>query len=183
VKVGRRTILVPSGLSGRLGLVEGAEIDPEELSRSATEAQTAAAREDAARFVGTAERTAARLGAYLRRRGYLAGVSAVIVGQFVSEGWVDDARYARIYAANRPGLGRRRVAADLAARGVSAEEARKAVSDLDDDAALEALIPVLAKKYGSLERSVALRRAVSFLMRRGFAAGPAFAAAAKALGR
>ena len=59
--------------------------------------------------------------------------------------------------------------------------ASRAVEGRSDADAVEALIPLLKRRYGNLPREAALRRAAGFLARRGLSGAEAFRAAGRIL--
>ncbi|MGO8685939.1 MAG: regulatory protein RecX [Candidatus Dormibacteria bacterium] len=104
----------PSG--GRRGLrAEPAPtVDPQDADAAAALAQ---------RLLAITDRSRADLERRLGQRGYAPETAAEAVGRLQARGWVDDGRFAEELARRRlaHGYGRRRVLADLAARGVDAE--------------------------------------------------------------
>lgn len=177
ISAGSCSLIAPARLCNAMGISAGVDADWEELERAAAEAQKEPARADAARYLGVAERTVAGLSAYLLKRGYLHCIVEAVVARAVEYGWVDDTRYAAMFAASRPGLGRSRLEAELIRRGISRATASGAVAGRSDAEAVEALIPLLKRRYGSLPRETALRRAAGFLVRRGLSGTEAFRAA------
>lgn len=157
-------------------------MDWDDLTAEAARLQAGPASDDAARYLAASERTAKSLSSYLLRRGYLAGVAVSVVSRFVENGWVDDARFARLFAESRPDLGRAGLRRELSRRGVPAPVAA-CVSQLRSDGdSASGLIPLLRRRYGGLPKEAALRRAMGFLARRGFSGAEAWRAAREALG-
>lgn len=120
-------------------------------------------------------RSRAELEAALRRRGIPPAEVVAIVGGLRRVGWIDDARFARAWIADRLALrpsGHRRLRAELLARGISTTDA---------DEALAALLPSTTERALALEQArrrlrrlehlpppVARRRLIAWLQRRGF---------------
>lgn len=181
IGAGSRSLIAPTRLCDARGISVGVDADWDELERASAAAQREPASADAARYLGAAERTVAGLSAYLMKRGYLRRVVEAVVARAEEHGWVDDARYASMFAASRPGLGRSRLMAELIRRGVSRATASRAVEGRSDADAVEALIPLLKRRYGNLPREAALRRAAGFLARRGLSGAEAFRAAGRIL--
>ncbi len=181
VRIDGDGIAVPSPVSRSMGLAPGAAVDREALLGRIATAHAEAAAADAGRYLGMAERTVAQLRGYLRRRGYLDAAVERAVEDAIRFRWVDDARFARAFVASRPGLGRSRILLELSRKGVARADAEAAAGGRTDAEAAEALVPMLRRRYGSLPAGVALRRAVSFLARRGFRGPEAYRAARTAL--
>lgn len=182
VEAGGRTAALPSRECVELGVEAGAEIDWESLVEAAARLQAGPAGDDAARYLAASERTAKSLAAYLARRGYLPEVTASVVSRFVENGWVDDARFARLFAESRPDLGRAGLGRELVRRGVPAAVAAAMSKSRSDRESAGALVPLLRRRYGGLPKEAALRRALGFLARRGFSGAEAWRAAGEALG-
>jgi regulatory protein len=75
------------------------------------------------------------------------------------------------------GLARRALAQELRRKGVDDETARAALDDLapeQEESAARALVARKARPMRSLDRTVATRRLVGMLARKGYAAGLAF---------
>ncbi|NLP05866.1 regulatory protein RecX [Candidatus Fermentibacteria bacterium] len=181
VSAGGETFIVPVSILRRMGVVEGMEADIRALRDQALKAQREAAARDSARFLGMAERSVARLRSHLLRRGYSPCVVEAEIERDIAAGWVDDARFARIWAASRPGRGTAALRSGLAARGVTGDAARAALDPVDEDAEAESLVEMVRRRYGSLDGRVALRRAVGFLRRRGFSVAVSLRIARRAL--
>jgi regulatory protein len=176
------SIALPLEELGALGVEPGAVVDLDALVARAAEVQSRAAMEDAARYLGMAERSTEALAKYLARRGYLPGTVENAVKRSVELGLVDDARFAGIYARSRPGLGRSALRRRLAGRGVPTSAAAAALRGRSDSDALESLLPLLRRKYSSLPSDTATRRALAFLERRGIPAGLAWPAVRRLFG-
>ncbi len=173
---------LPSRDCGELGVEPGAEVDWEGLSAEAARLQVGPAGDDAARYLSTSERTAKSLASYLARRGYLPEVASSVVSRFVENRWVDDERFARLFAESRPDLGRAGLGRELVKRGVPAPVAARVSGERSDRESAGGLISLLRRRYGGLPKEAALRRALGFLARRGFSGAEAWRAAREALG-
>lgn len=114
----------------------------------------------------------------LHGKGFPKDVVEEVVSRAKEEGLLDDALYARLYAedrASRKPRSKRLIERELIRKGIPAELVRKEVErtlgDRDERslarAALEKRLPVLKV----LPREAALRRAYSYLLRRGFSPG------------
>lgn len=136
-------------------------------SRSQTDALSAGLR-----ILASRPHAAAELRRKLRRRGYEREEVEGVVGRLAQAGYLDDAEFARSLVGWRSaGRGRRAIASELAARGVSREDAEAALGDLDRDQEVAAAAALVARilPAGAGEREVA--RAAGRLRRRGFAEG------------
>lgn len=85
-------------------------------------------------------------------------------------GLLNDASYAVRLAKDLKHLkkyGKRRILSELRARGISAEDAQAALSELDDDSA-EELLPLVEKKLGGNFERKNIDRAVRYFLYRGY---------------
>lgn len=126
----------------------------------------------------------------LRGKGFPSEVVEDVIARAREEGLLDDPLFARLYtedrAFRRP-RAKRLIEQELVRKGIPPELARAAVEaslgDKDDrELAREALRRRLPALKG-LPREVALRRAFSYLLRRGFAPGIAREVVRELLGR
>jgi regulatory protein len=108
------------------------------------------------------------------RKGYSSSEVERVVASLVELRLLDDARTAEAHARSRAsrGVGKRRVAQELVARGVPVDERERVLSEIDPAAERERLRAVLAKRDAALpprltgrERS---RKLFDHLVRRGF---------------
>ena len=175
---GRFASLPEEALAG-LPLAVGREIVPPLLVRLQELADLEAAYRAAVRV--EARRSHARLD--LRRRLIqkqhppiaVEGALARLTGQ----GVLDDARFARAYAATRLGRGRgpARLIKDLLAQGVERRVAEVAVAraladeGVDPDAQARAIAEQRARQLHDLPAATRQRRLTAFLLRRGFSGG------------
>jgi regulatory protein len=132
-------------------------------------------------------RSRAELAVTLRRRGVPADDAAAVLASLKRVGWIDDRRFAQAWISDRLALrprGRRRLRAELLARGVSpadADDALAALLPADRERALaaEQARRQFRRQHG-LPPQVARRRLAAWLQRRGFP-GEAIAGALRAL--
>jgi len=141
----------------------GAPPDPDD--RDAAEAV-------ARRLLATTDRSRVELERRLERRGFTAGCAAGALDRLEARGWLDDARMAEDLAQRRlrRGYGRRRVIADLAARGVAADTvtlAARSVAEAQAEAARAAAERLRPHPLGALSDRE-YRRLAAALARRGF---------------
>lgn len=158
-----------------LALNEGADIDARLAGRIAGAAEHRNAREIALRLLRTRLRSRAELEDRLRRRGVARVISMGVIADLTREGWIDDARFARVWVRDRLALrpsGRRRLLAELASRGVPSATAQEAVASMLAPEQEEELALTQARaRFRRIQRlppDVARRRLVGWLRRRGF---------------
>ena len=134
----------------------------------------------ALRLLSFKPRSESELRSRLRRKKLPGQAIDEVVAQLRREGWVDDEKFARLYALSRMqgcSLGKNRVRLELTQRGLSGamvQTGMAAIRDIDEwDAALE-----LAKKrlasMGGVPIEAKKRRLRGLLMRRGFSAETTF---------
>ena len=100
------------------------EPPPETPSERETErAERQAIRDGALRLLGRREHSALELQHKLTRRGHAAAAVSAVLAQLLDEGWIDDHRYAEVYAGARAdkGYGPLRIRMELRERGVADE--------------------------------------------------------------
>ncbi len=125
----------------------------------------------ALRFLAARPRSVAEVRQRLRRRGAADEAVAEVVARLREEGLLDDAAFAAYWRENREAFrprGRRLLQAELRQKGVTAEVARAALTDLDEDEqAYRAGLRRVRSVAG--EDEVRFRRRLEdFLRRRGF---------------
>lgn len=152
-----------------LGLEEGAVISLSALDEALKEAEPPLAKDRALRLIGYRERSAAEVSRKLRENGYPPTVVRAIIERFTELQLIDDARFAATWARSRAvaGYGSRRVARELAEKGVDPDTAAGALAEVfsastDLDRAKAVLGGRTASTRG--ERDKLLRR----LLSRGF---------------
>ncbi len=133
--------------------------------------QGPSARNDTGRYLEKSEHTAFQLHGYLLSRGYDPAVADDIVAWACEYGYIDDLRYARLYIrshTDRSPMSTRRLKAELRKRGIGNSVIEEAVTGREDEQLFDDLVAQVRKKYGSLDRDTAWRRAAGWLSRRGF---------------
>ncbi len=108
----------------------------------------------------------------LAQRRFPPAVIDETVGKLQSAHLIDDADFARSWAASRDDAsprGRRLIVQELRARGVAAELAAAATSDISDEDAAYRAAARRSRAMGALDYGVFRARLASFLQRRGFA--------------
>ncbi|WP_052047185.1 regulatory protein RecX [Arcanobacterium sp. S3PF19] len=132
------------------------------------------ARDVVYRQLGMAERSVKQLRDSLSRRDVPPEIAHTVLEKFVAAGLVDDRRFAQTYAraakeAKR--TSRRKLAADLAKKGISREDIEAVTDDFSPEDELSAARAITEKKMRSLrgaDRETVKRRVYGALARRGF---------------
>ncbi|HSB37094.1 MAG TPA: regulatory protein RecX [Thermoanaerobaculia bacterium] len=133
------------------------------------------ARETALAWLARRGHTVVELSRKLRKKGFPAGETSAVLDEFVSRGWLDDAKAAAALAVSQAGKdrGRARIAAELSARGVSRADRDRALAGLDPDAERAALRRALERKARTLQAGLTpqtrSKKLFDHLVRRGFA--------------
>ncbi len=128
------------------------------------------------RFLNRRERTVAEVRARLAREPDISQQAAqAVIAELVGYGYLDDARYARVFAQDRRTLdswGTERIARTLRERGVAAELVAQALSDAGADGQpgeLELAVALLRARFPSGPSQPRDReRAFGVLMRKGY---------------
>jgi len=108
-------------------------------------------------------------------------VATRLLDRFEEVGLVDDAAFARAWIQSRAtgkGLARRALSQELRRKGVDDETVREALEELDPDDEREAARALVRKRLRSmrgLDETVATRRLVGMLARKGHSPGVAYA--------
>lgn len=160
-----------------LALTEGQEITDTVLLRVRAAAARHDARTVALRLLQRRLRSRAEIEAALRRRNVPGETILAVSAELRVAGWLDDARFARVWIQDRMALrpcGARRLRAELLAKGITPQIAEEAIAALvpraaEDTMALEQARARL-KRLGGLAPVVARRRLAAWLQRRGYAA-------------
>jgi regulatory protein len=119
-------------------------------------------------------RSRADLGRWLKDREFTPDEIEAVLSKLESAGFLDDLRFAQGFARSRlesRGFGPRRVATELARKGVSRDIITQVLEEHEDNADEPRIDAVAAKRWKSLSRlepDVARRRLQGFLARRGF---------------
>lgn len=162
---------------GELGLRVGAMVDAALLPRVLAAARLTQCYDKALEALARRSRSAADLGRWLRARDCVADDIASTLEKLTTLGLLDDLTFARGFARSRAagkGFGRRRIAAELArkgvARGVVDEVLAELAEDLDqsEPEAMLAAAEKRARSLASLAPEVAQRRLFGWLVRRGY---------------
>jgi len=177
---GRFASLPGESLAG-LGLAVGREIGPRVLARLEELADLEAAHRAALRALARRAHARVDLRRRLLQKQHPPAAADGALDRLAAAGLLDDARFARDYAAAKAtrggGRGPARLVRDLVTQGVDrrvAEEAvRAALADegVDPEETVRAVAAKRARQLAGLPAAVRRRRLVAFLLRRGYA-GP-----------
>lgn len=140
-----------------------AAVDPEDRQAATAMAQ---------RLLAITDRSRVELQRRLEGRGYAPSTAAEAVDRLAVRGWVDDARLAEDLARRRSsyGYGRRRVLADLVARGVDPETVSRTAGELTggQGEAIRIAAERLRHGHAGPPPPDEVRRLAAALQRRGF---------------
>jgi len=172
---GLGTVRLDAGDVAALGIVEGARLSAAAVQRARQLATRQEARAVALRLLARRLRSRAELDAALRRRGYAPHDVGAVIADLTRAGWIDDARFARAWIADRLRLrpsGRRRLVAELAMRGVDRAVIHAALAAAlpaaDEEELAAAQAAARSRRLRGLPPATARRRLVAWLQRRGF---------------
>jgi regulatory protein len=164
-----------------LGLTQGMEVGVTLGERIEAAARATACYDKALDALARRARSRADLARWLRQREYTAAEIDPALERLETLGLLDDLAFARGFARTRLGAGRgfgpRRVAAELARRGVSRSLVDQVLAEQreegggDETAALDAIVARRVRAMRGLEPDVVRRRLYGYLARRGFDAG------------
>jgi regulatory protein len=108
-------------------------------------------------------------------------VATRLLDRFEEVGLIDDDAFARAWVASRQpgkGLARRALAQELRRKGIDDEVAREALDEIDpadEEAAARVLVRKKLRTLGRVDDTVATRRLVGLLARKGYGSGVSFA--------
>ena len=126
-------------------------------------------------FLARRDHTRVELARKLSKKGFdREEVDAVLDG-LAARGLLDDRRTASLLVRSRTGRGRARLAAELAAKGVSREDAALALAELDPEDEKASLRQALERKARTLSPGLTpgdrSKKLFAHLVRRGFSSG------------
>jgi regulatory protein len=126
-------------------------------------------------------RSRSELADRLARKNVPDDVATRLLDRFEEVGLVDDDAFARAWVASRQpgkGLARRALAQELRRKGIDDEVARAALDEVDpadEEAAARVLVRKKLRTLGQVDDTVATRRLVGLLARKGYPSGLSFA--------
>jgi regulatory protein len=150
----------------------------------------AAAREICLRLLTDRARTRTELAQALARRGVPDEAAHTVLERFDEVGLIDDAAFAGQWVRSRHrhrGLARRAIAQELRRKGVDDETAGEALAEVDDGSEERRARELVDRKLRTLpadtpeQRTVAARKLVGMLARKGYGAGTAYGVVREAL--
>lgn len=132
------------------------------------------ARSTALRLLARREHSRLELSLKLRQRRIEPAIIEAVLDEYEQESWLDDARFADVYARQRMdlGYGPVRILAELQQRGV--HRSPECLSEMGEEDWCQQAISLRAKRYGLTDLSDdwdEKARQARFLTRRGYAAG------------
>ena len=125
----------------------------------------------ALRLLAARPRSVAEVRQRLRRRGAVDPEAAEVIARLQEEGLLDDAAFAAYWRESRETFrprGRRLLQAELRQKGVEAEVARAALTDLDEDEQAYRAGLRRARSLAAADEVLFRRRLEDYLRRRGF---------------
>lgn len=165
-----------------LGIAEDDIVEAPALAADLEAAERVAARERALAVLGYRERSVAELRGKVLDDGYPSGIVDDVIADLVRVGIVDDARFAEAFVRSLSvgkKLGRRRIERELELKGISPEIAAASLLEYcDPEDAPQRLLEAAQRLVRRGDRVDLL---ASRLVRKGYGAGEAFAAARETL--
>jgi regulatory protein len=160
------------------GLRKGGALSEETLAALLHMDEPYRARSRALRLLATRDRSRAEVDSRLRQAGFTADTVGATIGWLGGLGYLDDARFAERYVAEktRNGWGPRRIRSELMRKGIQRSVLDAALAGADEDeqpavAQTEMLVELVRNRFGRQwvqDRVTAERRLVGFLTRRGY---------------
>jgi regulatory protein len=124
------------------------------------------------RYLGRRERTRQELAEHLETKGVDAGLIELTVTALADQGYVDDARFARLFAQDKrelEGWGRERITRSLRQRGLERSLIEAAVCSEDREDELGRAVELLRRRFPEPPvEARAHERALAFLLRKGY---------------
>ena len=111
--------------------------------------------EKARKYCAYRERCSREVRARLRKMGAEEALRQQIIERLQQEGFLDDQRFARLYARGKVlnnQWGKIKIKAELVARGIDHTQIRQALSEIDPQQYSEMLRTILKKKYYSIRK-------------------------------
>lgn len=146
----------------------GQNVELSELDALQLESEKLAALDKAMNHLSSSMKTRRQVADYLKSKGYVEAVVAYVLEKLEGYGFVDDGEYARQYTASAgKSKGRRLIALELQKKGVSADEAKAAVENMqgEEQTALRILQKYMRGKIADKET---LYKAFRYLIGKGF---------------
>lgn len=146
----------------------GTTVSEEELSQMQLQSEKQTALDKSLAHIAASMKTEREIRAYLSRKGYLADVADYVTERMKELGLLDDAAYAAAYAESAgKRKGRRLIAAELKRKGISDEDAERALQTLTGE---EESAKAVLEKYlrGKQPDRKTLQKAYAHLLSKGY---------------
>ncbi|MDQ6745951.1 MAG: RecX family transcriptional regulator [Actinomycetota bacterium] len=123
-------------------------------------------------YLNRCERTVAETRLRIEREGVSAATSEAVLDELIGAGYLDDARYARLFVQDKRTLeawGAARIRRALAGRGVDRDLVEAALAQEEGETELDRALALLARRFPEAPRERRERdRALGMLLRRGY---------------
>ena len=149
-------------------LKSGQDVDASYLDELQFESEKLVALDKAMTHLSSSMKTKKQISDFLKRKGYVDSVIDYVLQKLQGYGFVDDAEYARQYVRSAgKSKGRRLIAVELQKKGLSSDEAKTAVENMqgEDESALKILQKYMRGKQADRET---LYKAFRYLIGKGF---------------
>jgi regulatory protein len=137
-----------------------------------TERQLQRALELAYRHLNRRDRTGAEMRSHLERREVQPAAIELAIGELVANGYLDDARYARLFAQDKRTLeqwGAERIRRELLQRGIDRELIASALEPGESESELERALELLRQRFpGPCSEPRERDRAFGMMLRKGY---------------
>ena len=125
----------------------GASVSPESLNEIQAESETMRALDKALNFISRSQKTKKQVAEYLEGKGYLEKTIEAVLSKMSAYKFVNDQNYAKDYARSASkNKGKRLISLELKRKGVSIDDMREALDDIDSETESDAATK-LAEKY------------------------------------
>ena len=171
---GEKFWITRSQLHEREPVVQGQELDTDELRQWLLPRQYPMALNDAVALLAQRAQASGEIAQKLRRRLYMEDTIEMVLYKLEKERLLDDEAFAREWAASRARsqVGRMRIRQELRMKGISPEMAEIALEELDEeesDTAAVALAKKLLKRYDREDdERKAMQKLLAAMARRGY---------------
>jgi len=152
------------------GLRAGQDLNADELAGWQKQSGSGRAFALALRYVGLRPRSRREVADYLWRKGFSQEESEFAQSRLVANGLLNDRDFAQVWVANRLALrprSRRRLAQELAAKGVASDDLDIVLDELDQESELASLM-VLVEKKRRLSQYAEAQKLKAYLGRQGY---------------
>jgi regulatory protein len=152
------------------GLRVGQELSDTQVAQHIESASGAKAYGLALRYLGLRPRSVREMRDYLRRKDVAPGDIESAVARLLQAGLLDDLEFARSWVRSRQALrprSSRMLQQELAAKGVSRDDAAEAIGELDEDSQLDTLVEVMQRKR-RLPQYATAEKLLGYFARQGY---------------